>query len=383
MAKESENRYMKKLSTCLMAAFLATAALNNVQAQQLTERQGFEKKLAQIEFAEKLHDFGTVKEQDGPIKHTFEFTNTGEVPVKILGVQASCGCTTPDWTKEEVAPGQTGIIMAQYDPANRPGVFNKTLTVNTSAEPNVVILSIKGTVKPRPRTPEDDFPTDLGKLRVKYRGFNFGKITTEGPVTKAFEVYNQGDKPLKFSENPEAPEYLKVSFNPKEIAPKSRGEVVITYDVLARNELGWVSDNIVFHTNEEGEDARKSFSVMATIEEYFPPMTEKELAKGPRLQIDKNLHEFGNIKEGTIAETEFVITNTGQQELNIRKTKANCGCTVSAPEKDTLQPGESSKIKVTFNTKGRKGNQYKTVTIFSNDPTAPTQVVTIKADVKE
>lgn len=365
-----------------MAVWLFTAATPNTNAQQLVERQGFEKKLAQIQFAEQVHDFGQVKEEGGPIQHTFEFTNSGEVPVKILDVKASCGCTIPNWTKEEVAPGEKGIVMAQYDPNNQAGVFNKTLTVTTNAEPNVAILTIKGTVKPRPRTAEDDFPAALGNLRVKYRGFNMGKVTTEGPVTKVFEVYNQGDNPLEFKDKVEGPKHVKVTFNPKEIAPKSRGEIVITYDVLARQELGWVSDNLVLFTNEPGEEGRKNFSVLATIEEYFPPMTEAELAKAPRLQLDKTMHDFGDAKEGTLVETEFVITNMGQQELNIRKTKANCGCTVSTPEKDTLQPGESSKIKVTFDTRGRQGNQYKTVTIFSNDPTAPTQMVTIKGSVK-
>lgn len=374
---------MKKASVWLMAAFLATAALNHAGAQQLVERQGFEKKIAQIAFAEKSHDFGKVQEENGPVQHTFEFTNTGEVPVRILGVKASCGCTTPDWSKEEIAPGQKGVVVAQYDPNNRPGVFNKTLTVNLSAEPNVVILNIKGTVKPRPRTAEDDFPTEMGALRVKFRGFNMGKVTTEGPVNKAFEVYNQGDAPLIFSNEVEAPEFIQLSFSPQEIPAKSRGELVITYDVKAVNELGWVSNNLVLHTNEEGELARKNFSVMATIEEYFPPMTEEELAQAPRLQLDKTLHDFGSTKEGNMVETEFVITNTGKSELNIRKTKANCGCTVSTPEKDMLQPGESSKIKVTFNTTGRQGNQYKTVTIFSNDPTAPTQTITIKGKVND
>lgn len=374
---------MKKISIWLAAAVLLATNLPETKAQQLVERQGFEKKAALIEFAQKSHDFGQVPEQDGPVTHTFEFTNSGELPVRILGVKASCGCTTPDWTKEEIEPGQTGYVVAEYDPTNRPGVFNKTLTVNTSAEPTVIMLNIKGTVKPRPRTATDDFPTEMGKLRVKYRGFNMGKITTEGPVTKTFEIYNQGDEPMKFSEEVTAPDHIKVSFNPQELPAQGRGEIVLTYDVQARNELGWVTDNLVFFTNEEEEESRKSFSVMATIEEYFPPLTGEELAQAPRLQLDKTLYEFGSIKEGKLVETEFIITNSGQQALNIRKTKANCGCTVSRPEKDTLEPGESSKILVTFDTKGRRGNQYKTVTIFSNDPTAPTQTVTIKGEVKE
>lgn len=374
---------MKKLSIWVVSFFLYTASLPVAYAQQLVERQGFEKKAALIEFTSKSHDFGQVPEEGGAVEHTFQFTNTGEVPVRILGVKASCGCTTPDWSKDEIKPGDQGYVIAQYDPSNRPGVFNKTLTVNTSAEPNVLMLNIKGIVKPRPRKVSDDFPTEIGQLRMKFRGFNIGKVTTEGPVTKTFDVYNQGDKALVFTDNTIAPDHIKVSFEPQEIPAESKGEIILTYDVQAKNELGWVTDNLILFTNEEGEDNRKNFNVMATIEEYFPPMNARELAQAPRLQLDKTLYEFGTVKEGDLVEVEFEISNAGMQELNIRKTKANCGCTVSKPEKDVLQPGESSKILVTFDTRGRQGNQYKTVTIFSNDPTAPTQTLTIKGKVNE
>ena len=75
------------------------------------------------------HDFGVFKEEAG--RQTFDFIvkNTGSQPLVIQRVTASCGCTTPEWTKSPVPPGGTGKVTAIYDPANRPGVFNKTLTV--------------------------------------------------------------------------------------------------------------------------------------------------------------------------------------------------------------------------------------------------------------
>ena len=81
--------------------------------------------------------------------------------------------------------------------------------------------------------------------------------------------------------------------------------------------------------------------------------------------------------------TNFVITNTGKQDLNIRQTKASCGCTASNPEKSNLKPGESSNIKVTFDSTGRKGEQSKVVFVFSNDPINPTQKITINGIVEE
>lgn len=59
-----------------------------------------------ITFEEPSHDFGTIKEENGPAEFDFKFKNTGSEPLKILNVKASCGCTTPNWTREEVAPGE-------------------------------------------------------------------------------------------------------------------------------------------------------------------------------------------------------------------------------------------------------------------------------------
>jgi hypothetical protein len=92
------------------------------------------------------HDFGKVK-QGTPVTHEFKFTNTGKVPLVITNVQASCGCTTPAWTKEPVMPGGEGFIKATYNAASA-GAFNKTVTVTANIEAGFLQLTIKGEVIP-------------------------------------------------------------------------------------------------------------------------------------------------------------------------------------------------------------------------------------------
>jgi hypothetical protein len=91
-----------------------------------------------------VHDFGKIK-QGTPVTHEFKFTNTGKTPLIITNVQASCGCTTPSWTKEEVLPGGQGYIKATYNAAAM-GAFNKTITVTANVESGFVQLTIKGEV---------------------------------------------------------------------------------------------------------------------------------------------------------------------------------------------------------------------------------------------
>jgi uncharacterized protein (DUF58 family) len=101
----------------------------------------------QAEFDTKLHNFGKVVEGEKP-KHTFMVKNTGDKPLLIKRVRPSCGCTTPGWTREPIAPGEEGKITAQYNSSGRPGNFHKSITVYTNVgEGKSFRLSIKGVVK--------------------------------------------------------------------------------------------------------------------------------------------------------------------------------------------------------------------------------------------
>lgn len=102
-----------------------------------------------ITFAVKDYDFGKIKEADGNATHIFEFTNKGNAPLVVNRVQASCGCTTPTWSKEPVAPGKKGNITVVYAAPGRPGVFNKTITVFSNDTVSNAILTIKGEVIPK------------------------------------------------------------------------------------------------------------------------------------------------------------------------------------------------------------------------------------------
>ena len=122
------------------------------------------------------YNFGVFKEEAG--RQTFDFivTNTGNSPLIIQNVVASCGCTTPEWTKMPIPPGGKGKVTAIYDPANRPGVFNKTLTVSSNAKPETMILTIKGEVIPHTKTVEESFTFPVGPVRFESNQLAFSNV---------------------------------------------------------------------------------------------------------------------------------------------------------------------------------------------------------------
>lgn len=121
--------------------FILTAILLSVVAVSAQKKQ------AVISSQETSFDFGSIKEADGKVSHTFKIDNTGDGPLVITRVIASCGCTTPEWTKEPIAPGKSGDVKITYNPANRPGAFVKTISIYSNGKKGSFILTIKGKVE--------------------------------------------------------------------------------------------------------------------------------------------------------------------------------------------------------------------------------------------
>ena len=104
---------------------------------------------AKASFEVKSHDFGTIKEEGGPVSCTFEFTNTGDKPLLIIDATASCGCTRPEFPTKPIKPGKKGKIKVTYSPIGRPGAFKKTVKVKTNGKERSTTLRIEGTVIPK------------------------------------------------------------------------------------------------------------------------------------------------------------------------------------------------------------------------------------------
>jgi hypothetical protein len=97
-----------------------------------------------IVFEKTAHDYGTITQgSDGNCE--FKFTNKGKAPLVLKNVQTSCGCTVPEWPKEPIPSGNTGVIKVKYD-TNRLGTFTKTITVMSNATNSAVTITIKGNI---------------------------------------------------------------------------------------------------------------------------------------------------------------------------------------------------------------------------------------------
>ena len=107
-----------------------------------------------IKLSETTFDFGKIP-QGKPVTHVFTVENIGKDSLKIDNVQASCGCTTPEWSKTAVAAGGKTTIKVGYNAAAE-GVFDKTITIYYN-NGEVKVMNIKGIVW---KTPDQSAPTN-------------------------------------------------------------------------------------------------------------------------------------------------------------------------------------------------------------------------------
>ncbi|GCC49960.1 DUF1573 domain-containing protein [Chryseotalea sanaruensis] len=333
-----------------------------------------------LTFEEAVFDFGLIEEARGPVTHNFQFQNTSERPVKILAVKPSCGCTTPDWTKEVIAPGGKGFVAAKYDPKSRPGHFNKTLTITTDGGGDAHVLTVKGNVVLE--NYYSPFREAKGNWKLISTGFNMGKVFLKDEYTwKEFEVVNGGDAPIVITGEPIVPTHTKAELSFSTLKPGEKGTIRIGYNAGKRNVYGFQSDNIEFLTDDK-DMPRKSFSVYATIEEYFPELSKEELSKAPRLLLPQEILDFGRFRSGTIVEKQVIFSNNGKKDLLIRSIQSNCQCVVTTMNKMSIAPGKSEVMTIRFNGEQRKAIQQKFITVYSNDPANPVQRISITAYIE-
>ena len=134
---------MKKAMILVAAIAIAMVALGQELTASIKKIEPV-KPVAAFNWAATTFDFGKI-EKGVPVTHEFKFVNSGTDALIISSVQASCGCTVTEYTKDPIPAGESGFVKATYNAA-KPGVFTKTVTINANTEDAVVLLTIKGEV---------------------------------------------------------------------------------------------------------------------------------------------------------------------------------------------------------------------------------------------
>lgn len=324
------------------------------------------------------YDFGRLYEDRGKVTHTFTFKNTGSTPLIITNVRSNCGCTSPAWTKEPVAPEAEGTITVEYDPKDIRGSFHKTVQVQSNASNPNMFLTISGTVIPPLK--KEKLYYKVGDLSVKSRHINLGYLYKGTIGHAAMTIANHSEKPIELALS-DIPDQIENCHIPEVLQPGEYGQIEVDYNTSKVDEWDVVIDRISIVINGK-KDIRNRLAVTANIREDFRTMTEEQLLMAPIATFSKSNINYDTIPDTESVECKFLLKNTGKSDLVIRAVKPSCGFTVEFPEENMLAPGESTYIVANFDPKDRSGEFKNSITIITNDPDEYKQYLVIEGYIQ-
>lgn len=311
-----------------------------------------------VSFEESMYDFGQIGEKDGKVSHDFVFTNKSKEVISVTQVKASCGCTTPKWTKEPIGPGEKGTISATYNPSGRPGAFNKSITV-TFSHGGTERINIRGVVEREPMKIEDQYPYKFGNFRMKKAEMEFGIISHNEKKTIILDIYNEGEAEAspKFSSLPAGMTYV---LKPEKIAPKKTGKVEFTINTASMKNLKYGKS-----TDEITIGSKEKITYSLDVRDSFKDMSNEDKRKAGRIHLNDNQLTF-DAKTNTAI---IKVSNSGSSDLHIKMIQSDSPGMSFSKTNLTVKPESIQEVKVKFSVnKLKDGERASSIYIYSDDP---------------
>jgi hypothetical protein len=329
------------------------------------------------------HQFGEIPETGGDQRVTFTFKNTGNDALVITEVNASCGCTTPEYTKDTILPGHQGWITAIYNPIGRPGPFEKHVFVTFNNIPSLSMsLAIKGNVMSSVTPDKYTYTVPFGGISASETHIDMGIMMKEGIYSATFQIANDMATDVRIYNIKDLPSFIKVQY-PRTLKAGEKADVKIDIDRKDMNQVwGDFTYRIIFLTDDPLMSS-KVFFVKGVIKQDFSHLTKQDLKMAPKVKVSTHHIDFGEVKRGAKKEVDIVLENIGKSDLEIRKIHSPCYCLSGKSELPTLAPGQKTTIKVLYDALGQaEGIQNRALTIYTNDPNQSDLVIKGKANIK-
>ena len=334
-------------------------------------------------FDSTAHSFGNIREEGGRGRHSFRCRNVGNEPVAILSVVTTCGCTVAKFERKPILPDSVRTIEVTFDPANRPGNFDKEVSVVTSNGGRAQKLKISGFVEERPRTIEERFPHFVGSgLRLEDNFHAFSYVQHGVPAKTVMKIINTSERRVAIRAFEQRPSGVVQLHYPERLGPHEQGEIIIIYSVpLGSERYGTVDAMIDFEVN--GKHSEAFISLTGIIVDNSDKI-ERNCA--PKVEVMKNIVKFGAVKRHEEERVDhFTIVNRGTSALKIRAVEVlHSTVTLSLSAGDEIAVGEERKVELRLNPlRIDYGPLSERVRIVTNDPEHPMKTLRVTAIIEE
>ena len=369
---------MKRTIIWLSALLLSVTGL---YAQQ----ESFFKEADVIRFDKKVHDFGDVLMAEGPVTCIFTFTNVSQQPIVIHNVISSCGCTTPEWTREPVRPGATGTIQATFSNDQGPYPFDKTLTVyvgvGASSLDRPVVLRLRGVSHEKKKDLDELFTTHIGPLGLRKVETSIGYIDQGVVKSDQLQVANLSKSPLSV-ETEQATPGLTVTVTPNPIPARSMARLSYAVNPAEMGETAWGKQRYEASFRLAGKSYPDKLTITGVIKDNFEKLSKSEVEQAGVPVVDRSYFEFGEVKKGRVVNATYTIRNKGKNPLVIHHIDGtNAAVQTQLPL--TIKPGGKADVKVTLDT-GKleySGEVIEVLSVITNAPSKPIMNLFITGNV--
>lgn len=355
---------MKRISTTLYA--LVAVALTAVAQPRFTSNT-------------EIHDFGQI-EWKHPVTVQYTITNTGDQPLVLTEVEPDCACSVAQWTKTPIAPGAKGTVNVTFD-AEALGHFHKSVAIYSNAQPHLVYLKFNGEVVQEIKDFTKTHPYLIEQIRVDKNSIDFPDVQHgERPVIH-IGVVNLSDRPYE-PVLMHLPPYLEAEVKPGVLQKGEKGVISLTLNTEKLTDLGLTQASVYlarFAGDKVGDE--NEIPVSAILLPDFSGMTDAEKANAPVVGLSaKDLDMSAVLAKKSKARQDIIVTNTGRSPLQINKLQVFHPAVGVSLKKSTLQPGESTRLRVTVEKKNiGKKRRHLRLLMITNDPMQPKVEINIQA----
>ncbi|MDR3117816.1 MAG: DUF1573 domain-containing protein [Mediterranea sp.] len=316
-----------------------------------------------------------------PVMVDFTITNTGDKPLELANVIASCACAAPGWTQTSIAPGGNGAVSITFD-AKALGRFHKSIGIYSNAESSPIYLHITGEVVRETTNFEKNNLKSIGQILIDKTEIDFPNVHKGERPTLQLTIINQSPDPYE----PilmHLPPYLQMAREPRVLQKGEKGIVTLTLDTDRLPDLGLIQTSVYlarFAGDKVGDQNEIPVSIVLLPD--FSDLSEAERMNAPAIhfsQTDVDLSE--QLKKKRKAVFDIIVSNTGKSILHINKLQVFNAAVDVGLNKSVLTPGEQARLRITLEKPSvKKKNRKLRILLISNDPVQPKSIIRLKAE---
>ncbi len=326
--------------------------------------------MGQVEWLSKEYNFGSFKEADGKVTGSVQLVNHGPEATFINRVRPSCGCTGASYPAAMIEPGDTVSISFTYNPAGRPGPFDKTIKVYMGPDNDLTVIRITGTVIGASSTLNTYFPKDCGSLRLENTLVPAGEIKRGSSRHLFLNVYNQSEDTITPSLKNHS-DALGVDLTPRRLSPGEIGTLTFYLQTAKEPNDGPIDYPVVISPGENSAD-----SVTVTVSSVVVPDTRtlsvEQLENAPQAFLLPEFVDLGESVGKDNMEFEFSVINEGKTPLEVRRVFCREESVAITRVPSTIKDGQKGLVKGKLLASSLPAGPFRLkVEVVTDDPLHP------------